>query len=165
MNYKEIIKNDKGKAMIELAIVTPLLVILILGIVDIFFIIQKNQQLSVLVREVGNVAFRECATVDDTNSSTCLNAAITEASSFIQNSPSIQGAQLSVQSWNVENNTTSQLKGSAGTGTPRIDGSFVAALHSYDYELRDTLITVEVYLPNDSNTPFFNRNLYDAIIF
>ena len=161
-------KQEKGSAMIELAVVMPFFIILLVGIVDIFFIIQKNQQLSVLVRETANVAYRKCVSASDVSTTNCLNTATAEARSFVNNSNVIQGAQIVVRSWKVDETlpVTSLLKGGINeTGYSKFDGNRISNLNSYNSNLREGMITVEVFLPNNGNTPFFNRNLYEAIVF
>lgn len=162
-------KNEKGKAVLELAIVAPFFLILFIGLVDIAFIIRKQQYMSVALREAGNAAYRQChAAAEGTPTNNCLQNSSWETQGFINNNGGvIDGTNIIVRSWKV---TTSnpELKGEFKTGAEisKITHDRVGNLNSYNKDLRDSIITVEVFLDNtDSNIPLFSRNLYDAMVF
>lgn len=167
-------KNEKGTAMVELAVVVPFFVILMLGLVDVAFTIQKSQYLSVVVRELGNTSFRKCKDASvGAATDTCLKVAAEEVLEFTKTSSVISDTDVLIQSWKVNGSkgfsTAPTLKGTYKVGNTLVSqykSTVVLNLNSYDYNLRDTLITVEVLNKNSTN-PFlsFSRNLYENIIF
>ena len=161
--------NEKGKAVLELAIVAPFFLILVIGLVDIAFIIRKQQHLSVSLREAGNAAYRQCyTTVEGRSTNICLQNSAQEALSFVDNNGGvIDGAKLIVRSWKVSgSNPTLAGEYSTGQEVSRFNSNRIGNLHSYRSGLKKTIITVEGYLDNtESNIPFFSRKLYDADIF
>ena len=160
--------KDKGSAVIELALVIPFFLIMIIGVTDISFTIQKNQYLSLVVREAGNSAYRQCRRMSSEDTEECLTNSAKESVSFINNSGGvIGGADLIVRSWTVDKGESNILKGEYKNGSfeSKITEDRVKKFNSYDEELRQTLITVEIYLENTNNVPFFKRNLYEVMVF
>lgn len=162
-------KNEKGKAVLELAIVAPFFLVLFVGLIDIAFIIRKQQYLSVALREAGNAAYRQCqSAIEGEPTNTCLQNSTFETLGFINNNGGVvDGADVLVRSWEVTESDP-VLKGEYRTGqeASRFNEVRVGNLNSYNKDLRESIITVEVFLDNtDSNIPFFSRNLYDAMVF
>ncbi len=167
--------NNKGVALVELALVLPFFLVILLGIIDVSMTIKKSQYLSVAVREIGNNAYRQCKEANNgTATDNCLKTSVNESISFFsaKDSP-LNGFQLVVKSWEVKQSkgfaVAPSLKGSYSLGsafTSKYTSNIVLNLNSYDANLRKTLITVEILLDN-SKTPFFNfkRTLYDTTIF
>lgn len=166
-------KNERGSAMLEFAVVLPFLLIVVLGLVDVVFTIQKSQYMSVMVREIGNNSYRKCKdSLAGTSSDNCLKISAEEVVSFASGS-TLSDVEVLVQAWDVPNN-----KGATGPTT--LKGSFVAGkniassfnkgvimnLSSYDSKLRNTLITVELLQKNDDK-PFYSfaRNMRESMIF
>lgn len=167
--------KEKGVAMIELAVVLPFFVILLLGLIDVTFTIQKSQYLTVVTRELGNVSFRKCKDAT-TGSSTdkCLEESAKEVVSFLNDNNVIPGAEILIQSWDVplsafKTTGPTKLKGSYRVGKTLVSNfnmGVIMNLNSYDSNLRSTLITVEVLHKNSSNPFFsFSRDLYESVIF
>lgn len=55
-------RNERGIALVELALVVPVLFFIILAAVEYGMLLKKYEQLSHISREAANSAFRECAT-------------------------------------------------------------------------------------------------------
>lgn len=162
--------RESGKAVLEFALVLPFFLILILGAIDVFTLIQKKQQLAVITRELGNVTYRECSELQDTElTQSCLENSTEAILGFINNSSGvIAGAEVVVRSWLVVDDEDADiLKGEFKTAeiSSRFGPERIQLLNSYKPNLREGLITVEVYLPKNDDTSFFNRDLYDSVIF
>jgi len=163
-------KNEKGTAMIEFVITFPFFLILLFGIIDIFFMVQKQQYLSVAVREAGSAAYRQCSAAQQgAPTYSCLQNSIIETLTFINNNGGvIDGANILVTSWEINEATNPTFKGEFKTNNfqSRYSALDVRNLNSYDTDLRETIIVVEILLDGNTNlTPFFSRNLYESMIF
>jgi len=162
-------KSEKGIAALELAIAIPFYLILIFGVIDIFFLVQKHDYLSVAVREAGNAAYRQCSSVEEGyETTTCLQDSLTETVSFLSNNGgAINGTNIIVRSWTVSDKNP-VLKGEfrIGNETSKYSSTQISRLNSYNQDLRKTIVIVEVFLDNTAQiTPFFSRNLYETMIF
>lgn len=82
---------ERGAALVELAIVTPLILLLCYGAIEVGTLFRVSQSANVLGREAGSLAFRECtdfaeptATATQLRTEACLNTLLFDATRGLQ---------------------------------------------------------------------------------
>ena len=162
-------KDEKGAAVVELALLTPFIAFLVMIAVDIFGIIQDRQQLSFVVREFASVTYRTC-----TNEKTkpLVESCIENATKEIQDIATELGFDAVIKVYKVNGNSTTllpaTLKGKLELGdsiSSRFDIISVSYLKSYDPELRPNLVTVEARSKYKTVLPFFTGDSHAKLIF
>lgn len=67
-------KNLRGQSLVELALLLPLLMVILMGIVEYSNMFMMALRASNLSREVANASFRNCSFLNDSAMTTCLNS-------------------------------------------------------------------------------------------
>lgn len=161
--------KERGVLIVELCLVIAVLVILLFKVVDIMFLYEKPYNMAIITREAGLEAYRRCSTIEQKKEAEeCLEKSLSNVVLFTKNNGNrVVDADLVVRLWKVIPNKKSKLVGQfkIGNSKSRYTPKKVATLKSYNYSLRDSIVTVEVFLDPNTNMPFFNRNLYESAVF
>ena len=179
-NYRA---NDHGKAILEFVILLPFLILFTLGASELYRTFEYHQFLSVISREAGNAAFRDCTEYDDgADTEACLQsvAATVYNNVVVAGSPIAETRiRLKVFRWRpgapgtAAKDAGEYLHGSAQSWmNSHFNAVKVSEFNSYDKLAtavpggrKQTFVTSEVYLHVAPFLPVFSGNFYETTIF
>ena len=144
--------NERGVAMLEFAIILPILLLIFFAATDLYRVFSAHQFMSVLSREAGNVAFRECTEEPSgLKTNQCLERFANEVfNNALSAGSSMRSAriQLKVFRYNAGANPTPTgsylLGGSAPWAVSNITAAEVRNFKSY-VEAKPVTVTAEVF--------------------
>lgn len=120
--------SERGVAIIELAIVLPMLILLFFGAIELVRALQMQERMTVLTKEAANIMFRDCLELDEpaltqaAGADACMNKALADidnASRFV-----MPGALWILSLYDKDSATPGNLKArvsSAGAPASRFD--------------------------------------------
>ena len=76
MNLFKLFLSQKGQAAIEFISIIPFLFIFFYAVLEFSLLFVHDQRVSALSRETANAAFRDCATLQGTPLTDCLQAVV-----------------------------------------------------------------------------------------
>ena len=173
-----------GKALLELALLLPFLLVLALSAIELFQSYHNFQYMSVVAREVGNAAYRSCSLRNDdgdppgsTSTSDCVQPLVDTVVNYVTagqgmlpgvvvivrvyrvnfagGPPTVAQAPTLVGGYNVNG---------AGGKVTRYSNADIMALHSY-IERKQAIITSEVFYDDPPTMPFFPGQLYETSVY
>ena len=161
-----------GKALLELALILPLLLTVIFGSAELYRNYQIHQVLSVVGREIGNAAFRSCTDYANAGqTSACLQELVNSVfSRAVAASDVTADSRVFVKVFRYDNAAAAALAGQYqyGPNAPWANSSFtpdsVARLKCYLPE-NVNIVTTEVFLHVEPYAPFFSGNYREVVIF
>ena len=151
--------NESGKALLELAIVAPLILGIALPSIDAVNFARAGHLLNTVTREAGRGAF-SCAYLNG-DVRTCIETTVAEA--LPSNGDSVvQNAEITVSVWQHQTAPAGPLLISTyqrGNLNSRISAARISTLNSYN-DKKERILIVETRIPFNPITPFFQNERY-----
>lgn len=164
-------QEEKGKAVIEFALILPFLALTILASMDASDALRAHQYMSVAARDTAAAAYRNCVQASNgAPMDACLQQAAASALHYLTGpSGVLPGVKAGVSLYRVQFTGAApcpQLAGSyrsdPGLAT-RYTLSSISSLNSY-LPGKEAILTVELFYQKTGFTRYFSRRFYETMV-
>ncbi len=162
--------NETGKALLEMAVIMPFLVLLFLCGAETYKELQYHQFMSVISREVGNAAARSCSAMDAAAMYTCLETSVQNVVNNASPAGSpLRNAKVIVKIYrhpvsSAPISAPYEFNPASIPDASRFTPDVVESLRSFT-AAKKFVVTTEVFLRQPSIAPGFGGQYYEATVF